>query len=227
MRIQGAQKSLALILFVILAALVITLAVQSLVSPAALAQSAVVPPDEQPFHAQQAQLVASDGAANDNFGGGASAVETAVALSGNTAVIGAWRAPSQNNRGGAYVYVRNGTTWSQQQILMPADAANNYRIGYSVAVDGDTAVVSAPRHTVGPNLNQGVVYIFVRSGTTWTLQQQFTGSDSTQFDEFGSAVAIKGDTVFVGAWNNNSNRGATYVFTRSGTTWTQQQKLTA
>jgi len=227
MRIQRPHKSLLLILFVTLAAFVMTLAVHLMVTPPALAQSALVPPDEQPFHAQQAQLIASDGAANDNFGGGASAVETAVALSGNTAIIGAWRAPSQNNRGGAYAYVRNGTTWSQQQILMPADAANNYRIGYSVAVDGDTAVVSAPRHTVGLNLNQGVVYIFVRSGTTWTLQQQFTASDGAQSDEFGSAVAIKGDTVLVGAWNNSSSRGATYVFTRSGTTWTQQQKLTA
>jgi len=227
MRIQRPHKSLVLILFVTLAASVMTLAVHLMVTPTALAQSALVPPDEQPFHAQQAQLIASDGAANDNFGGGASAVETAVALSGNTAIIGAWRAPSQNNRGGAYAYVRNGTTWSQQQVLMPADAANNYRIGYSVAVDGDTAVVSAPRHTVGLNLNQGVVYVFVRSGTAWTLQQQFTASDGAQSDEFGSAVAIKGDTIFVGAWNHSSNRGETYVFTRSGTTWTEQQKLTA
>jgi hypothetical protein len=221
------QESLTLILLVTLASFVMTLAVQPVVTPTALAQSAVVPPDEQPFHAQQGQLVASDGVANDNFGGGASSVETAVALSGNTAIIGAWRSPNQNNRGGAYAYVRNGSTWSQQQILMPADAANNYRIGYSVAVDGDTAVVSAPRHTVGSSLNQGVVYVFVRSGTTWTQQQQLTASDGAQSDEFGSAVAIKGATILVGAWNNNSSRGATYVFTRSGTIWTQQTKLTA
>jgi hypothetical protein len=227
MRTDRSPKSVALILVIVLAGFVMALVFQPVATRTALAQSAIAPPDDEPWHTQQAQLLASDGVANDNFGGGGSAVETAVALSGNTAIVGAWRAPNQNDRGGAYVYVRSGTTWSQQQMLLPADAANSYRIGYSVAIDGETAVVSAPRHTVGSKLNQGVVYIFVRSGTTWTQQQQFTSSDGAQSDEFGSAVAIKGDTVLVGAWNNNSSRGATYVFTRSGTTWTQQQKLTA
>src|SRR5215831_11497925 len=67
---------------------------------------------------QQTQVTASDGAANDNFG-------NAVAVSGNTALVGANRQVSQNNRGGAYVFVRTGaTTWVQQQKLLPADVVN-------------------------------------------------------------------------------------------------------
>lgn len=173
---------------------------------------------------QQARLVANDGTAGDNFG-------NAVAISGNTAIVGANRQSAQNDHGAAYVYVRNGAAWSQQQKLLPGDIINGDTFGAAVAIDGDTIVVSAPIHRVGVINGQGAVYVFVRNGTNWTQQQQLFADDGALNDQFGTSVAISGNTVMVGSWMDtvgpNSRQGSVYVFTRNGTTWTQQQKLTA
>ncbi|PWT93941.1 MAG: hypothetical protein C5B55_03610, partial [Blastocatellia bacterium] len=174
---------------------------------------------------QQSRLTASDGTQNDNFA-------NAAAISGNTALIGANRQPSQDNRGGAYVFVRTGaSSWAQQQKLLPADVVNGDTFGAAVAIDGDTAVVSAPIHKVNNIAGVGAVYVFVRNGTTWTQEQELTPNDGALNNQFGSAVAIAGNTIMVGEWmatvGANSRQGAVYVFTRSpgGTTWTQVQKL--
>ena len=79
----------------------------------------------------------------------------------------------------------------------------------------------------GEDSNRGSAYIFTRSGTTWTEQQKLTASDSAAEDYFGSSAALDGDTALVGADHDNSKSGSAYIFTRSGTTWTQLQKLTA
>jgi hypothetical protein len=78
----------------------------------------------------------------------------------------------------------------------------------------------------------GAAYIFTRSGTTWTQQQKIQASDKQGNDEFGKSVAISGDgnTAIVGALEDtggDGDAGAAYIFTRSGTTWTQQQKIQA
>ncbi|HKQ74877.1 MAG TPA: FG-GAP repeat protein [Blastocatellia bacterium] len=176
-----------------------------------------------PFFAQETKLTASNGAAFDYFG--------SVAISGDTLVVGAGGGGPEN-QGAAYVFVRSGTAWNQQTILTASDGAAFDYFGSSVAIDGNTAVIGAPGAT-GPNGNQGAVYVFVRSGTTWTQQQKLTVvSDgvSDGFDDyFGISVAISGNTVAVGApyvTLDNYLQGAAYVFARSGTTWTQQQKLT-
>ncbi len=114
----------------------------------------------------------------------------------------------------------------QQGKLEAADGAAQDNLGFSVAVSGDTAVVGAPRDQVGSNPNQGSAYVYVRTGTTWAFQQKLTAADGIANDEFGYAVAIEGDTIFVGrhftqVGNNARTRGAVYVYTRSGTTWTQ------
>ena len=74
------------------------------------------------------------------------------------------------------------------------------------------------------------MYVVVRSGTTWTQQQKLVANDGAANDLFGSHIALDGDTAFIGAWyddDNGENSGSVYVFVRSGTTWTQQQKLVA
>ena len=58
-------------------------------------------------------------------------------------------------------------------------------------------------------------------------QAKLTASDGGSADFFGFSAAISGATAVVGAYGNNTNTGAAYVFTRSGTTWTQQAELTA
>ncbi len=173
--------------------------------------------------AQQAKLTAIDAASFDAFGG-------AVALSGDTAIVGASKDthifPKQ---GSAYIFVRSGTIWTQQAKLTASDAAANDEFGFSVALAGDTAIIGAHNDDAGVNTDQGSAYIFTRSGITWTQQAKLTASDGAGFDAFGSAVALSGDTAIVGAYTAGSginfDKGAAYIFTRSGATWTQQARL--
>ena len=175
---------------------------------------------------QQAKLTASDGAADDCFG-------SSVALSGDTALVGAVYDEIGTNarQGSAYVFVRSGTTWTQQAKLTASDGAWDDDFGVSVALSGDTALVGAYLDDVGANKDQGSTYVFTRNGTIWTQQAQLTASDGAEYDAFGEAVALSGDTALVGAGENtidaNASQGAAYVFTRSGTTWTQQAQLIA
>jgi hypothetical protein len=172
------------------------------------------------------KLSADDGVAGDRFGG-------AVAISGTTAVIGAnASASSGTGIGAAYVYILSATgQWTLQQKLTPADGERDDSFGYSVGISGDTVVVGAFGDTVGTNVNQGSAYVFTRTGTTWTQQAKLLASDGAAGDVFGRSVAIDGDSIVAGALSanvgQNVDQGAAYVFTRTGTTWTQQWKLTA
>jgi hypothetical protein len=166
---------------------------------------------------RQQRLVASDAADRDLFG-------AAVAISGNTAIVGAWRGNA--GFGAAYVFVRSGTTWTEQQRLTsPADLAGDV-FGYAVALSGNTAVV-----TTKNNAGVGAAHVFVRSGTTWTLQTSLAPVSSTAGDFFGFSAAIDGNTVVVGAIADKAGgavaKGSATVFVRSGTTWSFQQKLGA
>ncbi len=119
---------------------------------------------------EQAKLVAGDPLAGARFG-------NAVDLDGDSAVIGAvgWTA----NQGKAYVFVRNGTTWSQQQRLDAGDTQAN-RLGFSVSIRGDQVAVGAP-DTRGPGFgsSSGAVRVFARSAGTWTLEQSLFGPEQT------------------------------------------------
>ncbi|MBI2916825.1 MAG: S8 family serine peptidase [Chloroflexi bacterium] len=175
---------------------------------------------------QQAKQVASDAAPNDYFG------RWAVDVSGDTMVVGA---DGDDNAGGvdagsAYVFVRSGTTWSQQAKLTASDAATGDSFGRSVGVSGDTIVVGAYLDDNPGVADAGSAYVFVRSGTAWSQQAKLTASDAAFRDHFGWSVAIDGDTIVVGASNDYGTPGggeAAYVFVRSGATWSQQAKLTA
>ena len=169
---------------------------------------------------EQQKLLASDGAAFDNFG-------ESVSLSGDTVVVGA---SGLSGTGKAYVFVRSGTTWTEQQKLVASDAMPEDDFGYSVAISGDTVVVGAREDDTPGGLDAGSVYVFVRSGTTWTQQQQLLASDAETHEFFGHSVSISGDTVVVGAIFDDTPAfaaGSAYVFVRAGTTWSQQQKLVA
>ena len=101
--------------------------------------------------------------------------------------------------------------------------------GDSVAIAGDTIVVGAPGDDDNGS-DSGSAYVFTRTGTTWTEQAKLTASDGAADDYFGSSVAIAGDTIVVGASGDDDEwqcSGSAYVFTRTGTTWTEQAKLTA
>src|SRR5262245_51627210 len=178
---------------------------------------------------QQQKLTANDGAANDSLGG-------SVAISGDTVVVGENidKVGATEGHGSAYVFTRNGTVWTQQQKLIADDGAEGDQFGRSVAISGDTLVVGAPFGDIGGNFSQGSAYVFTRSGAVWTLQQKLTADDGEAGDFFGLAVALNGDTLVVGAVNDHIGgnvgalgQGSAYVFSRSGTVWTQRQKLIA
>ena len=131
--------------------------------------------------------------------------------------------------GSAYVFTRNGSTWTQQAKLTASDAAIWDNFGFSVSVSGDTVVVGVYGDDVALT-DSGSAYIFTRSGSTWTSQAKLTASDAAAGDYFGWSVSVSGDTAVIGAIGNDGvggNSGSAYVFTRSGSTWTQQAKLTA
>ncbi|HMV48968.1 MAG TPA: putative Ig domain-containing protein, partial [Blastocatellia bacterium] len=176
--------------------------------------------------AQQAKLTAADARNSDFFG-------ISVALDGDTALIGATHAVPDDlfpSRGGAYIFVRNGSTWTQQQKLNPADGATGVRFGVAVALDGNTALVGAPEHKLpGTNVATGAAFVFTRSGTQWTQQMSLRANDAAAADRFGEAVALDADTALIGAPGDdvgtNADQGSAYLFTRNGMAWTQQPRL--
>jgi len=171
---------------------------------------------------QQAKLTAAGGAAGDWFG-------WAVAVDGDTVVVGAPDDARGAKSGSAYVFVRAGATWTQQAKLLAADGAAGDRFGWAVAVDAGTVVVGAYGDDDKVR-DSGSAYVFVRTGGTWTQQAKLTAADGAAYDRFGYAVAVDGDTVVVGAYGDDdkgTDSGSAYVFTRTGATWTQQGKLTA
>ncbi len=160
---------------------------------------------------QQAHLIAPDGAAGDEFG-------VSVAVEDDTALVGTWGMVSAVPRSGsAYVFTRTETTWSLQQKLVASDGVSGDHLGYSVALDGDTALVGAPWDDVGTNINQGSAYVFVRSGTTWSEQAQFVASDGAAEDRYGISVALSGSTALVGNYlhnvGENGDQGTVYFYT--------------
>ncbi len=170
-----------------------------------------------------AKLIAEDSASNDFFG-------FSIALSDDTAVIGALRDDDNGvDSGSVYVFTRFGTNWSQQTKFTAADSGAGDEFGGQVALDGDIAVIGA-RHDDEKGVDSGSAYVFTCSGTAWSHQAKLTASDGAAGDEFGYSVAISGDTAVIGAPRDDDksdDSGSAYVFTRSGSTWSQQAKLDA
>ena len=155
--------------------------------------------------------------------------------------------------GAAYVFTRSGTVWSQQAYLKASNTDAGDCFGWYVAISGNTLVVGADVEDGGATgingdqsdnsaFNAGAAYVFTRSGAVWSQQAYLKASNTDMDDRFGYSVAISGDTLVVGALNEASNAtgingdqgnnsadraGAAYVFTRSGTTWSQQAYLKA
>ncbi len=172
---------------------------------------------------QQAKLTASDGVASDEFG-------WSLALSGDTAVVGArLNDTTAKDAGSAYVFVRTGTAWAEQAKLTASDGAADDHFGYSVALSGDTTLVGAVGHDAKGS-GSGGAYVFVRTGTAWSQQAKLTASDGAAGDQFGSSVALSGDTALVGSIYDDGNKGSAYVFVVTANptpAWTEQAKLVA
>ena len=189
---------------------------------------------------QQAYIKASDSEANFEFG-------ESVALDGNTLAVGA--------RGGraAYAFVRNGATWMEQARIAAPNQTGFFEFGSSVALSGDTLAVAASADDSGARgidgdqsddsqPASGAVYVFGRAGSTWKQQAYVKASNTETLDHFGSSIALSGDTLAVGAADEDSaatglggdqasnaasSAGAVYVFVRNGSTWAQRAYVKA
>ncbi|HWL93250.1 MAG TPA: FG-GAP repeat protein [Phycisphaerae bacterium] len=175
---------------------------------------------------EQDWLTASDDAAANSL------FAWSVALSGDTAVIGApfEDLAAEEDAGSAYVFVRSGTVWAQQARFVAPAGSEDDEFGYSVAISGDTAVMGAPYYDHAAVSNAGSAYVFVRSGTVWTQQALLTASDADANSFFGWSVALSGDTLIIGSIFDSSagfNAGSAYVFVRSGAVWNQQARFVA
>ena len=171
---------------------------------------------------QEAELSASDGAANDFLG-------VRVAIDGNVVVAGAQTADvSGVDSGAAYVFRFDGTSWTQEAKLVASDGQAGDQFGNSVSISGDTAVVGASREGLG--VDRGAAYVFRFDGTSWSQEAKLTAADSKNKNLFGWSVGISGDLIVAGALrgdNGERDTGAAYVFQRTGTVWNQELKLLA
>lgn len=191
---------------------------------------------------------------------------SAVAVSGDTVVVGAPGESSDatgidgdqsstmaDSAGAVYVFRRNGATWSQEAYVKASNTLPSSTFGWSVALSGDTLVVGSPGESsnakgIGGDqsdssaMGAGAVYVFTRTGKTWTQQAYIKASNTREYAAFGSAVALSGDTLAVGSYQESSNAkgvggnqadtsaqsaGAVYVFARTGTTWAQEAYVKA
>jgi hypothetical protein len=165
---------------------------------------------------QEAEFTGSDTEPDDQFGN-----TVALSADGSTALIAA---PFRNSGvGTAYIFVRRGPSWTQQAEFTPNDAPVNAQVGWVLALsaDGRTALI----------YSWTAVYVLVQRGPRWTQQAKLTASDETWADGFGSAVALSanGSSALIAASNkdNGNEVGTAYVFTRSGSNWSQQAEMTS
>lgn len=170
---------------------------------------------------QQATLTPADGR-SEFFG-------WAVALDGDTAVVTARM--SGSGAGEAYVFTRSDGAWTRQANLTATDGDPEDQFGWSVALDGDTAVIGAPGNEDQNGRGSGSAYVFTRTADTWQQRETLAAADGDEHDSFGSSVAFDGETILVGANTdedpNGNDGGSAYVFSRAGEEWVQQTKLVA
>ncbi len=162
---------------------------------------------------QTAKLLPDDGAAEDLFG-------SAIAIDGDTAVIGAWSDDDNGSRSGSvYIFERHEGLWTQQAKLLPVDGAAGDQFGGTVSMDADTVVVSAKRADIKYDgelfSNSGAAYVFTRTDGVWSQQNKLLPADGLENRGFGQSVVNYGETIIVGALGDNDNgfqAGAAYIF---------------
>lgn len=171
----------------------------------------------------ESSLSASDRKQYANFG-------ISVAISGDTLLVGADTEDAQGDAAGAaYVFVYKDGRWTEQAKLLASQGDEWDFFGYSVALQQDTAVIGAHQDEGrGGTDSSGAVYVFSRSGEAWREQARLVPTDTHSGDSFGISVALAGETLVAGAYQNGDkgrNAGAVYVFQRTEGTWSEVTKL--
>ena len=168
---------------------------------------------------QKQKIQASDKEQGDNFG-------ISVSISGDTAIVGATGEDTGGDHAGAaYIYKRHGSSWIQKQKIQASDKRIGDFFGLSVAISGNTAIVSSPHANYG-----GSVYIYQYNGSQWIEKTKLKGDNKKTGDYFGWSVSISGNTAIVGARledTGGTNAGAAYIYQYNGSSWEQKQKIQA
>ncbi len=149
-----------------------------------------------------------------------------VAISGDVLAVGVPQSDvSAKNAGEVQIWIRDAGSWIIDQTLVGSSKGDEF--GSSVALDNNTLVVGAPFADSGPQKRVGHIQVWARAGTTWTHQQTLSGS--AKGNQFGSSVALEGDTLIVGApyadASGYSSSGLAHIYVRNGTTWLLQQTI--
>jgi hypothetical protein len=168
---------------------------------------------------EEAKLTESSPTAGSFFG-------RSVSLYEDRAVIGNRSGATSQSPGVAYVFRTDGTAWTIEAALAPSDPVARDHFGADVAIDRDYVVVGAPGATSGGRADVGAAYVFERVGSTWQQQRRLEPSDTHAVNDFGEAVAIRGDYLVVGDPAQHkpvAGTGAAYVYRRNGTNWTLLQ----
>ncbi len=165
------------------------------------------------------RLEPADAAPSQGFGDG-------VSLSGGRALIGAYGDAHAGFASGAvYVFELTGGIWVETAKLTAGDPHAEYRFGFSVALDGDRAVVGTPGPPNDLTSEHGAAYAFELTSGVWE-QTKLVASDGEGADRFGNCVAISGDLLVV-TGDSHHDQGAAWVYERTLSGWTEKQKLMA
>ncbi len=217
---------------------------------------------------QQAYIKAKNVDAGDEFGRMVSLSEDSLVVaaryedSGEVTITNGTLISTSNtsaDQGAAYVYRRSGASWNQEAYIKSSNGESGDNLGYHVSLSGDTLAVGSyledsnqttitngsTASTNNSNQDSGAVYVYSRTGTTWSQQAYLKASNSGSGDFFGFKFSLSGNSLVVGAYledsnqttitngstsssdNSRSNSGAVYVYRRSGTTWSQEAYIKA
>jgi hypothetical protein len=165
---------------------------------------------------------------------------SAIAFDGTTLLIGApssdWNSTGVYIPGAAYVFAMSGGNWTETQRLVPSDSADGDQFGYSVALDGTSALIGAPAANIGANTHQGAAYAFDGGSGSWTQVAKLVADDGAAYDQLGQSIAAGNGMALVGGWSHNDDPGGTppspkpgaaYLFTASHGTWNFSTKFEA
>lgn len=167
---------------------------------------------------QQAKLIGVPNTATDRQGRSVS-----LSSEGTYLAVGADQSPGV---GAVYIFLRTGTTWATQQRIIVVDNVGNSSTGNAVSINaqGDTVLFGGSND----NANVGAVWVWTRAGAVWTQQAKIIPPDVIGAARVGRSVSINanGNIIAFGGSEDNATRGAIWIYTRSGVTWTYREKLT-
>ena len=169
---------------------------------------------------RQAFISEPNGHSGDGFGS-----SVALPSGGSSPTTLAIGAPDSAKVGAVYIYVRSGSTWRRQATLINPVKDGWFGYGTSVALEGDSLLVG--NINAGSNSQEGAVYSYVRSGSTWHLKQAIADPLNRADDSFGASISISGNTAVIGAYDETHSpwQGGAYIYTESGGIWRRVRNL--